>query len=77
MPIILTYSKNCSIGLPMNGSVPAQQAISLPIGNPGLIPALALQTQFMPTQVAEPVGIPSNCLLLKNMFDPTTEVSFN
>ncbi|CAL5204286.1 unnamed protein product [Lathyrus oleraceus] len=62
-----------SIGLPMNGSVPAQQAISLPIGNPGLIPALALPTQFMPTQVAEPVGIPSNCLLLKNMFDPTTE----
>ncbi|XP_058786567.1 uncharacterized protein LOC131661152 [Vicia villosa] len=62
-----------SIGLPMNGSVPAQQAISLPIGNPGLIPALALPTQFMPTQVAEPVGTPSNCLLLKNMFDPTTE----
>ncbi|XP_004502883.1 uncharacterized protein [Cicer arietinum] len=63
-----------SIGLPiMNGSAPAQQAISLPIGNPGLIPALSLPTQIMPTQVAEPVGTPSECLLLKNMFDPTTE----
>ncbi|CAI8598802.1 unnamed protein product [Vicia faba] len=62
-----------SIGLPINGSVPAQQAISLPIGNPGLMPALALPTQFMPTQMAEPVGTPSNCLLLKNMFDPSTE----
>jgi RNA-binding protein 39 len=62
-----------SIGLPINGSAPAPQTFSLPIGNPGLIPALALPTQIMPTQVAEPVGTPSNCLLLKNMFDPTTE----
>lgn len=69
-----------SIGLPMNGLAPAQPAISLPIGNPGLIhpglipaPGLALPTQIMPTQVAEPVGTPSKCLLLKNMFDPTTE----
>lgn len=68
----------------MNGLAPAQPAISLPIGNtglihPGLIPApgLALPTQIMPTQVAEPVGTPSNCLLLKNMFDPTTEVRIN
>lgn len=84
VPIILTDSKHCSIGLPMNGLAPAQPAISLPIGNtglihPGLIPApgLALPTQIMPTQVAEPVGTPSNCLLLKNMFDPTTEVRIN
>ncbi|KAK2391069.1 RNA-binding protein [Trifolium repens] len=62
-----------SIGLPINGSAPAPQTFSLPIGNPGLIPALAPPTQIMPTQVAEPVGTPSNCLLLKNMFDPTTE----
>ncbi|CAJ2641616.1 unnamed protein product [Trifolium pratense] len=62
-----------SIGLPINGSAPAPQAFSLPISNPGLIPALGLPNQIMPTQVAEPVGTPSNCLLLKNMFDPTTE----
>lgn len=24
--------------------------------------------------VAEPIGVPSECLLLKNMFDPATEV---
>jgi hypothetical protein len=77
VPIILTYFKHCSIGLPINGSAPAPQTFSLPIGNPGLIPALALPTQIMPTQVAEPVGTPSNCLLLKNMFDPTTEVWIN
>ncbi|KAG4391452.1 hypothetical protein GLYMA_05G187000v4 [Glycine max] len=57
-----------SIGLPVvNGSVPAQQAISLPIGAP------VLPTLVMPNPVVEPVGNPSECLLLKNMFDPSTE----
>jgi hypothetical protein len=66
---------NCSIGVPtVNGSVPVQQAFSMPFGNPGVIPASVLPTQVMPTPVAEPVGIPSECLLLKNMFDPSTEV---
>ncbi|XP_061344283.1 uncharacterized protein LOC133290228 [Gastrolobium bilobum] len=65
---------SASMGLPIvNGSVPAQQAISLPIGNPGIIPAPVLPTQVMPTPVVEPVGSPSECLLLKNMFDPSTE----
>lgn len=58
----------------MNGSATAQQAASLPIANPGLIPTPVLPTQIMTTQVVEPVGTPSECLLLKNMFDPTTEV---
>ncbi|XP_027363548.1 RNA-binding protein 39-like isoform X3 [Abrus precatorius] len=63
-----------SIGMPIvNGSVPAQQAISLPIGNSGIIPAPVLPAQVMPTPVVEPVGSPSECLLLKNMFDPSTE----
>ncbi|XP_020212542.1 RNA-binding protein 39 [Cajanus cajan] len=62
-----------SIGLPVvNGSAPAQQAI-MPIGNPGIIPAPAVPTQIMPTPVIEPVGNPTECLLLKNMFDPNTE----
>jgi len=52
----------------VNGSVPAQQTVSLPIGAP------VLPAQVMPTPVVEPVGSPSECLLLKNMFDPTTEV---
>ncbi|KAK7289813.1 hypothetical protein RIF29_03774 [Crotalaria pallida] len=63
-----------SIGLPIvNGSAPAQQAISLPISNPGIVPAAALPAQIIPSPMAEPVGNPSECLLLKNMFDPTTE----
>ncbi|KAK7369440.1 hypothetical protein VNO80_11477 [Phaseolus coccineus] len=59
---------SASMGMPvLNGSVPAQQAVSLPIGAP------VLPAQVMPTPVGEPVGSPSECLLLKNMFDPTTE----
>lgn len=61
-------------GVPLvNGSAPAQQAISLPAGGPGMVPASALPTAIMPAPGAEPVGTPSECLLLKNMFDPTTE----
>lgn len=72
--IVFSYFQNCS-GMPIvNGSVPAQQAFSLPIGNPGIIHAPVLPTQVMPTQAVEPVGTPSECLLLKNMFDPSTEV---
>ena len=72
----------CSIAGPMggmpvvNGSAPAQQAISLPVGAPGMVPASTLPTAIMPAPGAEPVGIPSECLLLKNMFDPATEVRF-
>ncbi|KAK7358883.1 hypothetical protein VNO77_00823 [Canavalia gladiata] len=63
-----------SLGMPIvNGSVPAQQAVSLPLGNPGIISAPVLPTQVMPTPVVEPVGSPTECLLLKNMFDPSTE----
>ncbi|KAK4264816.1 hypothetical protein QN277_025943 [Acacia crassicarpa] len=57
----------------VNGSAPAQQAVSLPVGGPGIVPASALPTAIAPTPGAEPVGTPSECLLLKNMFDPTTE----
>ncbi|XP_015955959.1 uncharacterized protein LOC107480345 [Arachis duranensis] len=63
-----------SNGVPaVNGAVPIQPTMGLPIGNPGIIPAPALPTQILPAPVAEPVGIPSECLLLKNMFDPSTE----
>lgn len=49
----------------VNGSAPVQQSISVPIHGASL-PMLPL--------VAEPIGTPSECLLLKNMFDPATEV---
>ena len=49
----------------------------MPIGNPGVIPASTVPMQVVPTPVIEPVGNPSECLLLKNMFDPNTEVRIN
>ncbi|KAL8133098.1 hypothetical protein AgCh_008527 [Apium graveolens] len=48
----------------VHGSAPVQQSISVPI-NGAALPMLPL--------IAEPIGIPSECLLLKNMFDPATE----
>ncbi|KAG5241079.1 RNA-binding protein [Salix suchowensis] len=52
-----------SLGVPLlNGTAPNQQAITLPVN------ALVL-----PSPAYESIGQPSNCLLLKNMFDPATE----
>ncbi|CAA3010332.1 RNA-binding protein 39 [Olea europaea subsp. europaea] len=60
-------------GVPgLNGSATSQAAISLPLN-----PATVLPTPVLPTPVVsmapEPIGNPSECLLLKNMFDPTAE----
>jgi RNA-binding protein 39 len=55
-----------------NGTASNQQGITLPMnGQPSVaVPALpALLTSLAP----EPIGKPSECLLLKNMFDPATE----
>ncbi|KFK25283.1 hypothetical protein AALP_AA8G092000 [Arabis alpina] len=41
--------------------------------NPGF-PTSVLPTTAIPAFVAEPIGQPSECLLLKNMFDPATEM---
>ncbi|KAI9113968.1 hypothetical protein K1719_015219 [Acacia pycnantha] len=65
-----------SIAGSVNGSVPTQQSVSLPSA-PGLMPTSAPPTQIMPSPVVEPVGSPSECLLLKNMFDPTTETELD
>lgn len=55
----------------LNGAASNQQAITLP--GQTVVPAPALPA--LVTSVApEPIGKPSECLLLKNMFDPTTEV---
>ncbi|KAA8546936.1 hypothetical protein F0562_003365 [Nyssa sinensis] len=65
-----TTSIGGSLGLPVhNGSAPNQQAVSLPISGP----AAALQGQIVASLAPEPIGNPSECLLLKNMFDPATE----
>ncbi|KAL2521450.1 Splicing factor [Forsythia ovata] len=61
------------IGVPaLNGLAP-QQSINLPMN-----PSTVLPTPLLPTQLVsmapEPIGNPSECLLLKNMFDPTSEM---
>lgn len=66
-----------SLGVPaLNGSAPSQQSITMPMN-----PTTVLPTPVLPSQVVsiapEPIGTPSECLLLKNMFDPATEVCFS
>ncbi|XP_071702755.1 uncharacterized protein [Rutidosis leptorrhynchoides] len=56
----------------VNGSTLTQPG-ALPIGVPPAVPGPVLPTQIIPPVVSEPVGNPSECLLLKNMFDPATE----
>ncbi|KAM0067493.1 putative RNA recognition motif domain, splicing factor, RBM39, splicing factor RBM39, linker [Helianthus debilis subsp. tardiflorus] len=64
-----------SLGAPIvNGSVPT----ALPGAFPMNVPAATLPVPVLPTQIvspvaSEPIGNPSECLLLKNMFDPATE----
>jgi RNA-binding protein 39 len=58
----------------INGSAPNPQAISLPVNGQAAVSVPVLPAQAIPTPATEPVGSPSECLLLKNMFDPATEV---
>ncbi|CAK7338061.1 unnamed protein product [Dovyalis caffra] len=62
-----------SLGVPLlNGSAPNQQAISLPINGQTAIGAAAVSAPALPYPTYG-IGQPSECLLLKNMFDPATE----
>jgi hypothetical protein len=66
-----------SLGVPLlNGSAPNQQAISLPVNGQTNIGAAAFPALVLPSPAYESIGQPSECLLLKNMFDPATEVFF-
>ncbi|MBA0676655.1 hypothetical protein Goari_018123 [Gossypium aridum] len=68
----IATSITSSLGVPLvNGSAPNQQA-TLPVNGQGAFPAPVLQP-IMSTTALEPIGEPSECLLLKNMFDPATE----
>lgn len=64
-----------SLGVSMvNGSAANQQAVSLPVIGQSAVPIPAVTTPVIPAPVSEFIGYPSECLLLKNMFDPATEV---
>ncbi|CAH2073347.1 unnamed protein product [Thlaspi arvense] len=57
------------LGVPgLNGTALNQQGM-----NPGF-PTSVLPTTAIPSFITEPIGQPSECLLLKNMFDPATEM---
>lgn len=61
------------LGAPLvNGSTPTQAGV-LPINVPATVPVPILPTQIVSPIASEPIGNPSECLLLKNMFDPATE----
>lgn len=61
-----------SLGVPVvNGGVANQQALSMPMNGQVMVPA-ALPALASP--LTDPIGEPSECVLLKNMFDPSTEV---
>ncbi|XVF15005.1 hypothetical protein REPUB_Repub09cG0111800 [Reevesia pubescens] len=62
-----------SLGVPLlNGSAPNPQAVTLPVNGQAAYPAPVLPS-IMSTTALDPIGQPSECLLLKNMFDPATE----
>ncbi|KAJ6739889.1 SPLICING FACTOR (PAD-1) putative-RELATED [Salix purpurea] len=64
-----------SLGVPLlNGTAPNQQAITLPVVNGQTnTGAAAFPALVLPSPAYESIGQPSDCLLLKNMFDPATE----
>ncbi|CAL5371837.1 unnamed protein product [Camellia sinensis] len=61
-----------SLGVPVNGATSNQQTITLPISGQSAVLAPALPA-LVTSVASEPIGKPSECLLLKNMFDPATE----
>ncbi|KAK1274907.1 Polyadenylate-binding protein RBP47C [Acorus gramineus] len=66
------YSIAESLGVPViNGAIPNQQPFGLPMNGPVGFPATA---PILAVPPQEPIGTPSECILLKNMFDPSTEM---
>ncbi|XWS41425.1 hypothetical protein CRYUN_Cryun17cG0080700 [Craigia yunnanensis] len=62
-----------SLGVPLlNGSAPNPQVVSLPVNGQAAYPASVLPP-IMSTTALDPIGQPSECLLLTNMFDVATE----
>ncbi|XP_022750996.1 RNA-binding protein 39-like [Durio zibethinus] len=62
-----------SLGVPLlNGSAPNPQAVTLPVNGLAAY-TIPILPPIMSTTGLDPIGQPSECLLLKNMFDPATE----
>ncbi|XP_021728133.1 RNA-binding protein 39-like isoform X2 [Chenopodium quinoa] len=61
-----------TLGVPVLGGTSSVQTPSLFNGH-SATPAPTLPPQLLPTPASEAVGTPSECLLLKNLFDPATE----
>ncbi|KAG0469458.1 hypothetical protein HPP92_016158 [Vanilla planifolia] len=61
-----------TLGVPgINGTAAIQQTLPLAINGVPAVPATF--PALLANPVAEPIGEPSECILLKNMFDPNTE----
>ncbi|XAR73244.1 hypothetical protein NMG60_11007152 [Bertholletia excelsa] len=60
-------------GVPvLNGAASSQQAVTLPVNGPAAVSASPFPA-LVTSMATEPIGKPSECLLLKNMFDPAAE----
>lgn len=70
--LFICYSIVGSLGTSLlNGATPVQPPI-LPFQEQPVLSTSGLSNVALPA--VEPIGIPSECLLLKNMFDPSSEV---
>ncbi|XP_010690339.2 uncharacterized protein LOC104903901 isoform X1 [Beta vulgaris subsp. vulgaris] len=69
---------SAGISAPMPGAVPGVSSLAAPLMQPSIsplggLPGAGLTTPLGTLAIADPVGVPSECLLLKNMFDPKLE----
>ncbi|CAN1847801.1 RNA-binding protein 39 [Linum perenne] len=69
----IATSISSSLGVPMlNGSAQTPQTMTLPINGQATLGG-ALPVHVLPAPAYQSIGKPSECLLLQNMFDPSTE----
>ena len=71
--IYCSVTGTLGVGAPLLNGSGSVQAGGLPFNGLSAVPVPGLAQMVSPI-VSEPIGIPSECLLLKNMFDPATEV---
>ncbi|KAI4374171.1 hypothetical protein MLD38_012196 [Melastoma candidum] len=62
-----------SLGIPVLNGVANPQIAVLPVDRAAAIPMPVIPTSIVPPVASEPVGTPTECLLLKNLFDPASE----